>query len=453
MKKFIPVLLALGLFLLAAAPVSLNIGHLNIAVTQKTFAANCTLGDIGCLINNKFGDELTGIVDRVVTGGETAVVARIDGTGKATASTNTGSKNLSDYYEQYGALGAMGLGMKQMYDTPPIKPVDYLATIHPITPAFAVSQCTVVGNPPTNTCGIFTDTIILFWTAARNLAYILFVIVLVAIGLMMLFRSKLDPRTTVTVTAAIPGVIAALILITFSLAIAGFMINIGQALQEVVKNILLNPVLTAQPLLNQPGVLTTPSPDNQVGLSVTDIWARFLTPFKGNGYVSLGSGLGSGVVSFFVTFVVAIFTFIVAIQVFFMLFMRYLNLIVKPIYAPIAFLFGAIPGRGGVTVNWFKGYIIDILVFPLTLLLLNMAMAIRISGEIGKNGDPFGIIAGGAGVDLTSLVVIGILIITTKVPGMLEAAFDVKPDAHVSRSGVDPSSMAKKVPLIGNFFK
>lgn len=64
------------------------------------------------------------------------------------------------------------------------------------------------------------------WEAFRNIAYLLFVLVFVVIGVAVMLRIKIDPRTVMTIQNQIPKIIIGLILVTFSFAIAGFLIDI-----------------------------------------------------------------------------------------------------------------------------------------------------------------------------------------------------------------------------------
>jgi hypothetical protein len=63
------------------------------------------------------------------------------------------------------------------------------------------------------------------WTRVRNLAYLAFVIVFVIIGFAIMLRIKIDPRTTMSIQNQIPKVIISILLITFSYAIAGLLID------------------------------------------------------------------------------------------------------------------------------------------------------------------------------------------------------------------------------------
>lgn len=64
------------------------------------------------------------------------------------------------------------------------------------------------------------------WVALRDLAYMVLVLVMITIGFMIMFRMKLNPQTVITIENSLPKIVVALILITFSLPIAGFLIDL-----------------------------------------------------------------------------------------------------------------------------------------------------------------------------------------------------------------------------------
>lgn len=86
------------------------------------------------------------------------------------------------------------------------------------------------------------------WLAFRNLSYLLFVIIFVVVGFAVMLRAKIDPRTVMTIENQIPKLIVALILITFSYAIAGLAIDIMWVGIYLVINIFgqLDPTLHGQ---------------------------------------------------------------------------------------------------------------------------------------------------------------------------------------------------------------
>ncbi len=64
------------------------------------------------------------------------------------------------------------------------------------------------------------------WVVFRDLAYVALVLVIVVAGFMIMFRMKLNPQTVISIENALPRVIVSLIIITFSFAIAGFLIDL-----------------------------------------------------------------------------------------------------------------------------------------------------------------------------------------------------------------------------------
>lgn len=58
------------------------------------------------------------------------------------------------------------------------------------------------------------------WTVSRNFSYIIMILIFIGVGLMVMFRQKLNPQTVVSVQMALPGLVIGLILITFSYFLA-----------------------------------------------------------------------------------------------------------------------------------------------------------------------------------------------------------------------------------------
>lgn len=64
------------------------------------------------------------------------------------------------------------------------------------------------------------------WKVFRDISYMLLVFVLIGIGFMIMLRMKLNPQTVISVENALPKIVISLILITFSFAIVGFLIDL-----------------------------------------------------------------------------------------------------------------------------------------------------------------------------------------------------------------------------------
>jgi len=76
------------------------------------------------------------------------------------------------------------------------------------------------------------------WIVFRNISYLALVLILISIGFMIMFRTKINPQTVISVENALPKIIISLILITFSFPIAGFLIDLMYVLILIVIQIL-----------------------------------------------------------------------------------------------------------------------------------------------------------------------------------------------------------------------
>lgn len=72
------------------------------------------------------------------------------------------------------------------------------------------------------------------WRVFRNLVYMIFAIMIIVIAIMILFRQKVGSQAAVTAQQALPRIVVALILVTFSYAIAGFLIDLMYWLMAII---------------------------------------------------------------------------------------------------------------------------------------------------------------------------------------------------------------------------
>jgi hypothetical protein len=131
-----------------------------------------------------------------------------------------------------GALGSMTSMIAVLY-TPPLHTSDFIAyagnSFGLAKPIYA--QANGIG---------FTGLTPLLhaWVVFRNVVYLLFVFIFILIGLAIMMRIKIDPRTVMTIQNQIPKIIISLILVTFSFAIAGFLIDMMWVSTYAVINIM-----------------------------------------------------------------------------------------------------------------------------------------------------------------------------------------------------------------------
>lgn len=76
------------------------------------------------------------------------------------------------------------------------------------------------------------------WVLMRNIAYLSFTIIFIIVGIAIMLRIKIDPRTVMSIQNQIPKIIIAIVLVTFSYAIVGVMIDLMWAVTYAGINIL-----------------------------------------------------------------------------------------------------------------------------------------------------------------------------------------------------------------------
>ncbi len=241
------------------------------------------------------------------------------------------------------------------------------------------------------------------WKASRNIAYSLLIIVLLIIGLMIMFRSKIDPRTVISIQSALPRIIITLILITFSYPIAALMIDLlyllmffgidqvasavklGKSVSEIQGEFaaggglgwIWGPIPTEFWLAEGVGALLLIL---AVPLKGGAVIAKMLGKLGTVGTLAGGSAKAASVLTGgtgILLLLVLIAFFFAILRIFFMLLTAYINIIIAIIFAPIWLLGQAVPGQNQFQfMPWIKNMLANIIVFPATAVLLLLANAV-----------------------------------------------------------------------------
>ena len=134
-------------------------------------------------------------------------------------------------YVPGGAFGTMN-NLIATLSTPPASGVEYIAQV----------KDSFLGKPVYAQGVGFQGLQFLLplWRGFRNAVYVLASIIFVVIGIMIMLRIKISPQAVVTVQSAIPQLITTLILVTFSYAIAGLVIDICNFVQALVVALLFS---------------------------------------------------------------------------------------------------------------------------------------------------------------------------------------------------------------------
>lgn len=299
------------------------------------------------------------------------------------------------------------------------------------------------------------------WKAMRNVAYALLIIVLLVIGIMIMFRTKIDPRTVISIQSALPRIVITLLLITFSYPIAGLMIDfmyvvlflgisiigssgidLGQSVPELqaefasgggLAKLFLGIVPTSVWLEGGLGLGIGIASLLVVPLKVGGILSKFVgaaTTKIGSGVAGKALnilGIGGSLFGLLVLFLGLAMLFAL-IRIFFLLLTAYINLIIAIIFAPIILLGQAIPGQASFS-SWLKNILSNLIVFPATAFLIIIAGVVaRVYQSSGWTPPLVG-----WGDDLASVIIsLGFALVIPQLVLSIQKMFGAKPIVPIS---------------------
>ncbi len=331
----------------------------------------------------------------------TAVNALTTLTGKIPFNAD-GSFNPTGYVPG-GVIGAANGMVASLYQ-PQSSGIEYIAQVKDnFLGKQSYAQGVSIGNN-----GKSLQPLLPAWKGFRNVVYTLFSIVFVIIGIMIMLRIKISPQAVITIQAAIPKLITSLIMVTFSYAIAGLIIDLSYLIQGIaisfffqIKGIPLGNELLGSRWLDW-GIGTSFSQLNNssfekvIGLTqasvpfkstiglVTTLGALalgtllggFLTQFLGPASIilrGLGEGVGAilgavgGVV---ILIVIGLLIAFWLIKLWFGLLKTYILILVQIVTAPFIIGMGAFPNSKIGFSSWLTQLVSKVAVFPVTLVAI-----------------------------------------------------------------------------------
>ena len=263
---------------------------------------------------------------------------------------------------QNGILVGMGSVIGQMYENPAANTETYIADLmnsaHITPKAYAQGLGFASLNP-----------ILELWKAFRNIAYMFFVVLFIVIGFMIMFRQRVGGQAAITAQQAIPSIIISLILVTFSYAIAGLLIDLMYVVMFLIIGVFGqtlptgNENLIDMTILQVAGAMfrSAANPATNADL-VSNLFGSLVVNEDINSFLSIAGGLT-------LTIVLAVAILIGTIKLFFELLKSYASIILSVVTSPLVLMMGAIPGKNPV-VPWLKDLIGNLLPFPVVLLVL-----------------------------------------------------------------------------------
>lgn len=351
----------------------------------------------------------------------------------------------------------VGKSIAFLYENPPAS-----------TYAFAVDLGKTLGFlPRTYAQGVgFTglNALLQIWKVFRNIAYGLIAIIMIVIGFMVMLRKKIDPKTVVTVQSSIPRIVIALILVTFSYAIVGFMIDLMYVSMLLIANVLINInpdtfkirfLGDLTDALNLPSIpLSKITPKDFVSGNFLTVSGMFFAggweSLKGlfaffPWQVGVGASAITGLVSFAISgfslkslilgaaaptalpvLIVAVAVLFGLVRLFFLLLDSYIHIIIALITAPFHLMIEAIPGTNTFS-SWMRNLIGKLLVFPIvtTLTLVTFLLTSNVvSGDVWAPPLLVGTVSGDG---LGGLIGLGMLLSAPSIVGGIQKALKGEP--------------------------
>jgi len=218
-----------------------------------------------------------------------------------------------------------------------------------------------------------TEAIRPLWSAARNTAYFIMVLLLIVSGFLIMFRVKINPQTAVSLQLMIPKIIITLIAVTFSYAIAGFIIDLVYVAVGFV--IFLLGTVASGVVVDGP---------RAIGYFLRPGFSAFFLAYMALWLIVVTSQLISldilgAIVSLLLTIVILFLLF----RVWWMMLRTYINLILLIIIGPWQIMLGLLPGNGGFGA-WLRNLIAQASVFVVVplMFLLSITLLPNVQSQI-----------------------------------------------------------------------
>lgn len=273
------------------------------------------------------------------------------------------------------------------------------------------------------------------WKTTRDLSYVFFVLVFVVIGFAIMFRQKLSGQAVVTISSALPNLVVTLLLITFSYAIAGFVIDLmyltiyfiagifSTLIDEKTLGVKLVDVAFSQSIFQNGlnllfmkngnfdlGGSTVGNAAESIGGIVAALFSQTPDLIKNT------LGVGASLVGYVILSMAMLFA---VVKTFFSLLKSYVGFVISVILAPFNLLIGSFKGTSEF-VQWFRNLVGTLAPFPVVIGMIFIAMALGGQGnsQVGFRDGQLGgfqapLISVGEGFSgaVTGLIALGVLML------------------------------------------
>lgn len=278
--------------------------------------------------------------------------------------------------------------------TKPAGTIDYIAYVSSNLQKHQIINQALAAGPGYGFTSL--SPILPLWKAFRNVAYLLFAFGFVLYGIMIMFRIKIDAKTAASVQLAIPKLIITLILITFSYAIVGFLVDVSTFVTYLGINVLavggiLNlSWLTGQVLvpivggISVLGGIGSMFVNTAIALIITPfiLVSLIVGPFATIiGTVVAVAGVVSGI-GLIISIIIILAILISYTKLILKLFEAFFSVIINLIFAPIILLGNIMPGSNAVS-SWLLSIFGNLAVFPVAVFFLVLSYALMVQPIFG----------------------------------------------------------------------
>lgn len=121
-----------------------------------------------------------------------------------------------------GLIGFASSSLASLYTVSPLSKQEYIAYLGREVGLVSEANAQVGGSANSVLSPVFK-----LWQVSTQFAYLLMIVVFLVVGLMVMFRHRLNPQTVVSIQMALPGLVIGLVLITFSYFLASLITDIA----------------------------------------------------------------------------------------------------------------------------------------------------------------------------------------------------------------------------------
>lgn len=287
-----------------------------------------------------------------------------------------------------GMISQISGGISYLISTPPASTQQYIAYINSNLQRHSLAQPAYAQNATGEGGGYGfarLEGFLPLWKAFRNIAYFFFILAFVIYGFMIMFRVKINPQTAANIQLALPKLIVTLILITFSYAIVGLLIDF----MWVGYYLILNTLDSFGVFGETKGVLGFINDifrglaSGGGGLIITSIFQAVLAAYAGvPGTLGALTGISGNIftvlmltpqlsgVGILLLIIMLIAVIIALIKLFVKLVTAYVTIFINLVLSPLILLGGILPGKSDAFSSWITNLVANIVVFPVASILL-----------------------------------------------------------------------------------